>query len=338
VKERSNHETEEAKSAITYRYQHATEAEELIDMVSKAVNSTNSSTDSPCDDSSTSTTKLKASMVNEITRIMSAALTTTAKLDSAGVERLARWRNAGIVTEDLSNATLTVDSARPTRSALQSREIYQPLTARLPAFRFATGGISSLHPLKRGSWVLVGFKNRLWLGNGESASYLLLSHLSPDPFGWPPPVKILYLTGGVQKATHNYADICSDITSLSRLVVAIYTEYGAYLSPLVCKPTGAFRESPSFLFLHQEHLVISLDSLCPNPVETTSIPLQHGLPLLKPRTQLLEFLSQAKSVAGDIIRNVNSLLKLAASRPKRAADNLVSEGVCPPKKKRKMYQ
>jgi hypothetical protein len=150
-------------------------------------------------------------------------------------------------------------------------------------------------------------------------------------------VKILYLTGGVQKATHNYADACTHINSLSRLVVAIYMEYGEYLSPLVCKPNGAFRESPSFLFLRQEHLIVCLDSLCPNPVDATTIFLQHGLPLMKPRPGLVRLINQAKSVDGQIIHNVNFLLKLAASRPKRAAD-ATDSGACPPKKRRKMYQ
>jgi hypothetical protein len=173
IKERSNHETEESKSAITYRYQHAMGTEELVDVVSKAVDVNKpagaSAPDSPHDDDPTSTTKLKASMVNEITRIMSAALTTTAKLDTAGIERLARWRNAGIITDNLSNMAAPSNTSSSTglaRSALQAREVYKPLAQRLSGFPFVNGGLSALHPLKCGSWVLVGFQNQVWLGNG----------------------------------------------------------------------------------------------------------------------------------------------------------------------------
>lgn len=176
MKERLNHKTEEAKSAITYRYRHAAEEDGingLIETISRAANGP-TSVDAPQahdDEMSSSESKLKASMVNEITRVMSASLTSTAKGSTSGIERIARWRNAGIVLDGILNATpLPSDATSPANppqpSALRNRQIYQPLAQRLPRFSFITGGISSFHPLKPGSWVLVGFKDRLWLGSG----------------------------------------------------------------------------------------------------------------------------------------------------------------------------
>ena len=139
---------------------------------------------------------------------------------------------------------------------------------------FTDAGIC-FRPLRSGSWVWVGFKDQIWLGNGKtnfgfSRIYYLTISLS---------VKIIYTKGGGKKPTHNYTTSCGNINDLSCFVVQLYACYGTMLTLLICKPANNFCNAPSILHLHAEHLIASLNALCPNPVHP-SPKLLHNLTML----------------------------------------------------------
>ena len=191
-----------------------------------------------------------------ITRVISATLTSTARPNTTGLERRVRWHGLGIFTEDdAAEDTLATHANDTTNSA---RSIYDSLSRRLP-LPFTDAGIR-FRPLRSGSWVLVGFKDQIWLGNGKTnfgfsrIYYLTISLL----------VKIIYTKGGGKKPTHNYATSCDNVNDLSRFVVQLYARYGTMLTPLICKPANYFHNALSILHLHAKHLVVSLNVLCPS--------------------------------------------------------------------------
>jgi hypothetical protein len=132
-------------------------------------------------------------------------------------------------------------------------------------------------------------------------------------------VKIIYTKGGGQKPIHNYATSCNNINQLSRFVVQIYARYGNMLTPLICKPANYFQEAPSFLHLHAEHLIASLDTLCPNPVQEGP-KLSHNLGLLIPSEGLTTQLDRIAPFQAEIVKVVNALVKAVASRNKRSLE------------------
>jgi hypothetical protein len=165
VAERERHETEEAKSAVTYRYKQA-EADGLLEAVSSNIESKPKMADpiSEDDNDVSKSTRLKASVVTEIAHVISASLTSTAKPDTTGLERRVHWRGLGILAEG-DVATNTASTNRDRASASTGRYTYTTLEANLP-LSFIEAGIN-FHPLKHNSWVLVEFQNKVWLGNGE---------------------------------------------------------------------------------------------------------------------------------------------------------------------------
>jgi hypothetical protein len=132
-------------------------------------------------------------------------------------------------------------------------------------------------------------------------------------------VKITYTKGGGQKPTHNYATSCNNINQLLWFVVQIYVHYGNMLTSLICKPTNYFREAPSFLHLHAEHLIALLDTLCPNPVQEGP-KLLHNLELLIPSEGLTKQLDRIAPFQAEIVKVVNALVKVAASWNKRSLE------------------
>jgi hypothetical protein len=168
VAERERHETEEAKSAVTYCYKQA-EAEDLINAVTNSLRDDASKiqpTEKNVETDVAKSRSMKASVVTEITRVISATLTSTAKPNTTGLERRVRWHGLGIFAEDDAiDDALATDVNTSTNSA---RSIYNSLSRRLP-LPFMDAGIC-FHPLILGSWVLVGFKDQVWLGNGKQIS------------------------------------------------------------------------------------------------------------------------------------------------------------------------
>ena len=97
----------------------------------------------------------------------------------------------------------------------------------------------------------------------------------------------------------------------------VYEHYGPLLTPLICKPANFFRNAPSFLHLHVEHLITSLNTICPSPVQP-GLKLTHDLQMLQPNNQLIEQLNHIIPFKARMVKNVNALLKETGSRKKRA--------------------
>ena len=107
---------------------------------------------------------MKASIVTEITHVISASLTSTAKPDAMGVERHVHWCGLGILANKDKADDMPPDSLND-ETVLVACKIYDSLSRHLP-LSFVTTGIH-FHPLKHNSWVLVSFTNKVWLGNGK---------------------------------------------------------------------------------------------------------------------------------------------------------------------------
>ena len=115
-------------------------------------------------------------------------------------------------------------------------------------------------------------------------------------------MKVIYIKGSGKKATHNYIKSCNSINWLSRFVLQIYSCYRNMLMPLVCKSVKYFRDAPSFLFLHAENLITSLDMLCLDPVQLApGLHLAHNLDMLTPSQCLVSLLDKVALFEAKII-------------------------------------
>lgn len=175
IAERKRHETEEATSAVTYRYKKA-EAESVLEAVAanhpdgKSVDLERRTAGTDAEKSS----NVKSSIVNEITRVISASLTSTAKLDTTGLERRVRWRGLGVIAGEIeSQSEVPPPQDAGSNLTTSARKVYSTLAKHLP-YSFSSAGITPFHPLKHGSLVLVGFMDKVWLGIGM---YLYISYV-----------------------------------------------------------------------------------------------------------------------------------------------------------------
>ncbi|KAH9900738.1 hypothetical protein C8Q73DRAFT_675529 [Cubamyces lactineus] len=286
--------------------------------------------------------ELKSEIVTQITRLMSAHLTSgTAGLKcdgsatTSGLERAARWKSSGdngegrekegdpgdkesagiqgtgkqwFESERASRSVfnwliaLTIgDGTQSDSSAVKMRTtVYRGMDASILKYQPASGGISHFHPLRQGSWVVVCKMDQLFLGR----------------------VSVIYVKGGGQRPTHNYSDSCEDISKLSRLVVLTYTTWGdTVLSPLtVSAPRGTTPDTATYLYLHPENLVASLDVPCPKPVES-SIDLEPGLSMHTVNRKLIAAFRELEVHAPAICRTVDKLFKEMRKRRKRADED-----------------
>lgn len=130
-------------------------------------------------------------------------------------------------------------------------------------------------------------------------------------------VRVLYVKGGGARPTHNHAETCDDVAKLSRLVVLIYSVLAdTLLSPLtVSVPVGSAPDSPTFLYLHQENLVTSLDAHCPRAVES-KIKLHPGLFMLTVNSKLVDMFRQLESHSKAICDAADGLSKEMRKRKK----------------------
>lgn len=131
---------------------------------------------------------------------------------------------------------------------------------------------------------------------------------------------VLYLKGGGARPTHNYAETCEDINKLSRMVVLIYSFMGdTLLSPLTVSISGASAapDSPSFLYLHQENLVTSLDAHCPKPIESR-MSVQPGLSVLTVSNRLVEMFRHLERHLTSLCKAVDGVFKETRKRKKHA--------------------
>lgn len=125
------------------------------------------------------------------------------------------------------------------------------------------------------------------------------------------------MSGGGKKASHNYSDICTDINSLSRAAVQLYLPFGSnLLTPIILKPQGSFRDTPSFAFIHRENIVLSLQSQSPQHPQP-QLAIEHNLHLLKLPQALKNRLDIIIPVYPDLIKVATAMLKASNARPKR---------------------
>ncbi|KAH9943952.1 hypothetical protein B0H21DRAFT_469767 [Amylocystis lapponica] len=323
VQERARHETKEAKSAITYRYRQAVALgtiEHASDSDADPPNASEPHTSHHRTGMNAETSKLKADLVTEMTRALSAAMTSTGpKQDTSGVERQVRWKGIAAVASQVLDESIEDSGVGPGETAPEKRDSGRVVHGQGAAstrsavygnlekhsqFAFISGGVSVFHPLKPGSWVAVGYLGKLFFGQ----------------------VKILYVKGGGKRPTHNYTASCPDVSKISRIVVLQYSTYGdALLSPL----SGA-RQQPTYLFLHQEHLITSLDALCPNATDVSfTFPHQPALSMLTVNQTMWDTMRRLDTMKGALLGAVDSLLKEAAARRKRTAQDGDGDEVMP---------
>ncbi len=136
-------------------------------------------------------------------------------------------------------------------------------------------------------------------------------------------VQILYVKGGAQKVTHNYAESCPDINSLSRFVLLTYMPFGDFLSPLTVTLEGTSKPTTSYLYLNAEHLVTCLDALCPSPAAERKLLLRHGVWALEPSSMLRDRLRQVENIKGPLIEAATAILKESRSKKKRGVDDSI---------------
>lgn len=136
---------------------------------------------------------------------------------------------------------------------------------------------------------------------------------------------ILYARGGGKRPTHNFQEECVAISRLSRFVVLVYIDIGGgeILSPF----TVAATEGPTFLFLRQEQLVASLDSLCPNPiVERFMANAVNKLGMERAKEQFVKTIQDLKALGERLTGPAAKLLKESRKRSKPSeGDDVVEE-------------
>jgi hypothetical protein len=188
--EREHHETEEAKSAVSSRWTKAAAANAVLLMdVPEAL--AEIAKVSGAGEDSKSVPKIKANLICKITRALSSQFLTS-YASTAGLTRQTRWKTngTGLVLDVDTNAGGGFEEQKDTdhqstQSQVLEHDPCQPLTKELvkqiarhvytsiercglTTFMFVSSGISSFYPLRRGSWVAVVTKSRLYIGHGAN--------------------------------------------------------------------------------------------------------------------------------------------------------------------------
>jgi hypothetical protein len=82
----------------------------------------------------------------------------------------------------------------------------------------------------------------------------------------------MYVKGGGERATHNWATSCESLDSLSRLIVQTYSDLGLYWSPMNASLVETGRAAPTYLYLDADYVLVSLDSFCTRPPSSMIVP------------------------------------------------------------------
>ncbi len=140
-------------------------------------------------------------------------------------------------------------------------------------------------------------------------------------------VIVLYVKGGGQRPTHNYAENCTDIAALSRLLVLIYTKMGDnLLSPLTVSMSGGpSPDSPSFLFLRPENLLTSLDSMLSRSPIQDRILVQPGLFILTVSLELAERYAYLEQRSSELLKAMEVLTTEVKKRKKQDGGEDIEE-------------
>ncbi|KAI0258130.1 hypothetical protein BC834DRAFT_847591 [Gloeopeniophorella convolvens] len=337
VAERKKNETEEAKSAVTYRYRQATltqEAQASIDTSAGTLGVSNTqdtlaaapqalspdaeadatadTVSSPESSKSKPLNTLKASLVNKIMRVISDSLVTTAKPSTTGAEHKIRWTNLGIkVPEDVKDKKKNKTKYRLVLSGPRPK-----IPSRLP-MPLSNAGLTTLRkrPLQAGSWIVFGFADCLWVGQ----------------------VKVFYLKGAGIRPTHNYEETCNDIATLSRVVVLGYRFYGTYMTPLTTTLPESGNHVPTYFFIHSDHLILSLDAICPNPFMNDSrLHIGHGFFMEKPSAGFQKCWDKLLKHQQELLGAVSCLVRRSSSRAKHTLEPDSDEEEAPSRKRARM--
>jgi hypothetical protein len=148
-------------------------------------------------------------------------------------------------------------------------------------------------------------------------------------------VRCIYLRGGGDKISHNWSETCDNINKLSRLVVQTYEPVAGSntlwwpLTACIQHASGR-HEAPTYLYLHAESLLCSLDVRCPRPIDDSppGLYLHRGLRMIHPHRDLVSGQSELKKHQNILSRFLVALA--AASRMKRKRDDF--EDVVPSKR------
>lgn len=137
----------------------------------------------------------------------------------------------------------------------------------------------------------------------------------------------LYLKGGGKKATHDYSKKCFDIGQVSRVGVQLYTTMASnWFSPLMTTADNR-RLGATYLLLHSEHVVLSLDALVGNNALEQRTAVRHNHWILEGSTALAECFAQLQHLQPQIIATATALMKASRSRKKRAAEDDLNDTV-----------
>ncbi|KAI0263495.1 hypothetical protein BC834DRAFT_844610 [Gloeopeniophorella convolvens] len=358
VAERKKNETEEAKSAVTYRYRQATltqEAQASIDTSAGTLGVSNTQdtlaaapqalspdaeadatadmVSSPESSKSKPLNTLKASLVNKIMRVISDSLVTTAKPSMTGAEHKIRWTNLGIkVPEDVKDKKKEQDQVPPSTVRTEAEDPEQApsgggsMTSRSHVYDalqdslkmpLSNAGLTTLRkrPLQAGSWIVFGFADCLWVGQ----------------------VKVFYLKGAGIRPTHNYEETCNDIATLSRVVVLGYRFYGTYMTPLTATLPESGNHVPTYFFIHSDHLILSLDAICPNPFMNDSrLHIGHGFFMEKPSAGFQKCWDKLLKHQQELLGAVSCLVRRSSSRAKHTLEPDSDEEEAPSRKRARM--
>jgi hypothetical protein len=85
-------------------------------------------------------------------------------------------------------------------------------------------------------------------------------------------VRLIYVKGGGERATHNWVTSCESLDSLSRLIVRTYSDLGLYWSPVNASLVETGRAAPMYLYLDADYVLVSLDSFCTQPPSSMIVP------------------------------------------------------------------
>ncbi|GJE95750.1 hypothetical protein PsYK624_119370 [Phanerochaete sordida] len=153
VEERRRHETEESRAAVTWRFKNRADLRDASTDAGSEVD--------PLRELDPS--RLKAKIVNEIVRVQTAN-SQAAKRAGSGLDRAVRWKTGAT----LKGGTPSVPAVSDSPAAKGERSLYgdSAILRQLP-WRWNDAGVSSDHPLRGGSPVLVVHMDQVFFALGH---------------------------------------------------------------------------------------------------------------------------------------------------------------------------
>ncbi|KAI0260634.1 hypothetical protein BC834DRAFT_846068 [Gloeopeniophorella convolvens] len=139
------------------------------------------------------------------------------------------------------------------------------------------------------------------------------------------------------RPTHNYEETCNDIATLSRVVVLGYRFYGTYMTPLTTTLPESGNHVPTYFFIHSDHLILSLDAICPNPFMNDSrLHIGHGFFMEKPSAGFQKCWDKLLKHQQELLGAVSCLVRRSSSRAKHTLEPDSDEEEAPSRKRARM--